>query len=165
MKSIRFRFLVAAMAVMLGAAISQAQTADTTAPPPPPGGHHFGMFGPMMGLPLKELNLTDDQKTQVKSVMQKEHANMKPLMQQFHQLEQQLKQYSEGTYDQPKVQALITQQSQTLVNLMVEMTKVHNEIYQVLTSDQQAQLKQIEAQHQQRMQQHEQGATAPPTEE
>ena len=160
MKSIRFRFLVAAIAVMLGAAISQAQTADTTAPPPP-GGHHFGMFGPMMGLPLKELNLTDAQHQQVKEVMQKEHANMKPLMMQFHQLEQQLKQYSEGAYDQAKVQALVTQQSQTLVSLMVEMTKVHNDIYQVLTPDQQTQLKQIEAQHEQRMQQHMQGAAAP----
>lgn len=162
MKSIRFRFLVAALVVTLGAAISNAQTvtADATAPPPH-GGPHFGMFGPMMGLPLKELNLTDDQKTQVKTVMQKEHANMKPLMQQFHQLEQQLKQYSEGTYDQAKVTALVTQQSQTLVNLTVEMAKVHNEIYQVLTADQQTQLKQIEAQHEQRMLQHQQGAPAP----
>jgi Spy/CpxP family protein refolding chaperone len=164
MKSIRFRFLIAAVAVMLGAAISQAQTADTTtAPPPPPDGHHFGMFGPMMGLPLKELDLTDAQREQVKGVMQKEHSTMKPLMQQMHQLDQQLKQYTEGTYDSAKVQALITQQTQTLVQLKVGESRIHSEIYQLLTSDQQAKLKEIEAAHEQRMQQHMQNT--PPAEE
>ncbi len=43
MKSIRFRLAVAAVAVMLGSAIANSQTADTTPPPPP--AHGSGMFG------------------------------------------------------------------------------------------------------------------------
>jgi Spy/CpxP family protein refolding chaperone len=163
MKSIRFRFLVAVLAVTLGAAISRAQTSDA-APPPPMHGHGFGMGGALMGFPFKELDLTDAQHTQIKTVMQKEHSTMKPLMQQFHQLEQQLKQYSEGTYDEAKVTALVSQQSQTLVQLAVQETRIHNEIYQLLTSDQQAKMKEIEATREAHMQQHMQNASASPEE-
>lgn len=156
MKSIRFRFLVAALAVMLGAAIAKSQTADATTPQPTHG-HAWGMRG-HMDFPFKQLDLTDAQRQQVKSVMQKEHSTMQPLMQQVHAMQQQLKQYSEGTYDDAKVQALVAQQSQTLVQLKVEETRMHSEIYQLLTSDQQAKLKEIEASHEARMQQHMQGA-------
>jgi len=156
MKSIRFRLLVAALAVTLGGAIAKSQTADATTPQPTHG-HAWGR-GHMMGFPFKQLDLTDAQRAQVKEVMQKEHATMKPLMQQVHTMQQQLKQYSEGTYDEAKVQALVTQQSQTLVQLKVQETRIHSEVYQLLTSDQQAKLKEIEAGHEARMQQHMQSA-------
>ena len=118
MKSIRFRFLIAALAVTLGAAIGKSQTADSTPPPPKhEHGHGFGMEGHMMGFFAKYLDLTDAQREQMKAVMQKEHATMKPLMQQIHQMDQQLKQYEEGTYDETKVQAVVAQQAQTLVQL------------------------------------------------
>jgi Spy/CpxP family protein refolding chaperone len=76
MKSIRFRFLVAALAVLLGAAIAKSQTADSAAPPPMRG-HEFGLDGHMMAFFAKYLDVTDAQKTQMKAVMQKEHAAMK----------------------------------------------------------------------------------------
>ena len=161
MKSIRFRFLVAALAVMLGAAIAKSQTADATTPQPTHG-HAWGMRGHMMGLPLKQLNLTDAQREQVKGVMQKEHSTMKPLMLQVRQMHEQLKQYSEGTYDEAKVQALVAQQSQTLVQLKVQETRIHSEIYQLLTPDQQAKLKEIEANREAHMQQHMHGAPPAP---
>jgi len=153
MKSIRYRFLVAALAVMLGSAIAKSQTAD--APPPPPmHGHGFGMEGHMMGFWAKSLNLTDDQKAQMKAVMHKEHSTMKPLMLQLHQMDQQLKQYEEGTFDQAKVQGLVAQQSQTLVQVKVEEARIHSEMYQLLTPDQQSKLKELEANREARMQQH-----------
>ena len=75
MKSIRYRFLVAALAVMLGSALAKSQTAD--APPPPSmHGHEFGMEGHRMGFYAKYLNLTDDQKAQMKAVMHKERPTM-----------------------------------------------------------------------------------------
>ena len=94
MKTIRFRFLVAALAVLLGGAIAKSQTADATSPM---HDHAFGMRGPMMGFFAKYLDLSDTQRDQMKAVMQKERAAMKPQMQQLHQLQQQLKQYEEGT--------------------------------------------------------------------
>jgi protein CpxP len=156
MKSIRIRLVVAALAVMLGGAIAKSQTftPDETAAPPSPHAHAWRAHGPMMDFPFRELELTDAQRTQVKEVMQKEHSTMKPLMLQVHTMQQQLKQYSEGTYDDAKVQALVTQQAQTLVQLKVQETRIHSEIYQLLTADQQAKLKEIEANHEARMQQH-----------
>lgn len=159
MKTIRFRFLVAAVAVMLSAAIAKSQTADAM-PAPPPHMHEFGLGGPMMGYLAKQLDLTDAQKEQAKAIMQKEHPTMKPLMQQMHQLDQQLKQYVEGTFDQAKVQALVAQQTQTMIQVKVQETRIHNELYQLLTADQQAKLKELEAAHEARMQQHMQNAPA-----
>src|SRR6266536_5749687 len=153
MKSIRFRLLIAAMAVLLGSAIAKSQTA-TDAPPPPMHGHGFGMEGHRMGFFARELNLTDDQKAQMKTIMQKEHPAMKPLFQQEHQINQQLRQYVEGTYDEAKVRSLAAQKAQIGVELTVAETRVHNQLYQLLTADQQAKLKQIEANHETRMQKH-----------
>jgi len=166
MKSIRFRLFVAALAVMLGGAIAKSQTyaPDTTAAPPSTHAHAWGAHRHMMDFPFKQLELTDAQRTQVKEVMQKEHSTMKPLMLQVHAMQQQLKQYSEGTYDDAKVQALVAQQAQTLVQLKVQETRIHSEIYQLLTSDQQAKLKEIEANHEARMQQHMHGG-APTSQE
>src|ERR1700733_6929590 len=153
MKSFRFRLLIAALAVLMGSAIAKSQTVTADAPPPPPmHGHGFGMDDHMMGFFAKQLNLTDEQKTQMKAVMQKEHPAMKPLMKQGHQIDQQLRQYVEGTYDAAKVQALAAQKAQIQIQLTVAETRIHNELYQTLTADQQSQLKQIEANHEARMQ-------------
>jgi len=66
----------------------------------------------------------------------------------------QLRQYAEGTYDEAKVRALATQQAQTQVELSVQKTRIHNELYQVLTADQQAKMKEFEAHREARMQKH-----------
>jgi Spy/CpxP family protein refolding chaperone len=157
MKSIRFRFLVAALAVLLGSAIAKSQTADA---PAPPSMHGFGMEGHMMGFFAKYLNMTDEQKAQMKAVLEKERPALQPLLQQVHQMEQQLKPYEEGTYDAAKVQAAVAQQAQTLVQLKVEESRIHNELFQLLTPEQQSKLKQFEANREARMQQRLQSAPA-----
>jgi len=153
MKSIRFRLLIATCAILLGSAIAKSQTAEDTTPPSPMHHHGFGMEG-HMGFLAQKLNLTDDQKAQAKAIMEKEHPAMKPLRVQEHALDLQLRQCVEGTFDQAKVQALAAQKAQIQAPLTVEETRVHNELYQILTADQKAQLKQMEANHEARMQQH-----------
>jgi Spy/CpxP family protein refolding chaperone len=166
MKSIRFRILIAALAVTLGSALAQSQTADTApAPPPHEHGAWGGPMGHELGMYVKVLGITEDQQTQMKAVLQKEHATMKPLMQQMHQLDQQLKQYEEGTYDAAKVQALVAAQAQNLVQMRVNEARIHSELYQMLTTDQQSKLKEFEANRQARMQQHMQNEGAAPPEE
>jgi Spy/CpxP family protein refolding chaperone len=167
MKSIQYRFLIAAAAVLLGTAFANSQTADTTTATPPPQ-HHFqraharGGWGPNGGFFADYLDLTDAQRTQMKTIMQKEHSTMKPLMQQMHQTRQQLRQYEEGTFDEAKVRALAAQQAQTQVELTVAQTRIHSEMFQVLTADQQAKMKEFEAKREARMQKHMQEHSAPP---
>jgi periplasmic protein CpxP/Spy len=162
MKSIRFRFLVAALAVMLGAAIAKSQTADTAPPPPPMHGPGMpGMDHHMIEFYIKALGITAEQQTQMKAALQADRATMKPLMQQLHQLDQQLQPYVEGTYDAAKVQALVSAQSQILVQFKVQEAQIHNQLYQLLTPDQQAKLKEIQAEREQRMQQRMQQQSAP----
>jgi len=168
MKSFRYRLLIAAMAVLLGSAIAKSQTAADAPPPPPSHSHeygmgHRGMYFHRMGFFSKALNLTDDQKAQMKTIMQKEHPAMKPLFQQQRQIDQQLRQYVEGPYDEVKVRALAAQKSQVETELTVAQTRIHNQMYQLLTPDQQSKLKEMEANHQARMQQHmHQAPPAPP---
>lgn len=160
MKSIRFRLLIAFLAVLMGSVVAKSQTAEDAPPPPPMHGHGMrmgmGMEGHLHFLAAK-LNLTDDQKTQMKAVMQKERPTLQPLHQQAHQIDLQLREYVEGNFDQAaqaKVAALAAQKAQIQAQLTVEETRIHNELYQVLTADQKSQLKQMEANHQARMQQH-----------
>jgi len=164
MKTIRFRLLVAALAVLLGTALGKAQAAEDAPPPPPMHDHEFGM-GHMMQFWAKKLNLTEDQQTQMKAVLKKERSNIHPLMQQEHQIDLQLRQYVEGTFDAAKVQALAAQKAPIQVQLEVAHTRIMNEMYQLLTTDQKSQLKTIEANHEARMQQHMQQASEPAPEQ
>jgi len=162
MKLIRFRLLIAFVAVLMASVIAKSQTAEN-APPPPMHGHGFGMEGHRMGFMAQKLNLTDDQKTQMKAITDKEHPAMKPLHQQERQIDLQLRQYVEGTFDQVKVAALAAQKAQIQAAITVQETRIHNEMYQLLTADQKTQLRQMEASHKARMQQHmNHEAPAPP---
>jgi Spy/CpxP family protein refolding chaperone len=163
MKSTRLRFLIAALVVVLGTALANAQT-SADAPPMRGHGPEFGMGG-HMGFFARELNLTDDQKAQMKTIMDNEHPTMKPLMQQEHQIDRQLRTYVEDAYDAAKVRTLATQKAKLEVEITVQQTRIHNEMYQLLTSDQQAKVKELEANREAQMQQHMQDEPPPPPSE
>jgi protein CpxP len=161
MKSIRSRFLVAAIAVIFTTIIANSHSQTAEAAPPPMHEHGLGHGEHMLEFFTDYLGLSDAQQTQAKSIMQKEHAALKPLLQQLHQTEQQLRQYEEGTYDEAKVRALAAQQSQTQIELTVQKTRIHSELFQLLTPDQQAKMKQFEANREARMAKHMNNAPAP----
>ena len=164
MKSIRFRLLIAALAVLLGTAIAKSQTAEEAPPPRPMHVHGFGM-GEHLGFYAEKLNLTDDQKAQVKSILQKEGPAIKPLFQQSHQIDLQLREYAQGTYNEAKVRALAAQKAQVETELTVQKTRMHNELFQLLTPEQQSQLKQMEANREARIEQRIQKAPTAPAEQ
>lgn len=168
MKSIRVRLLIAAVAVLLGTVLGHAQTTDEAAPPPPPmhGHGEWGMDGGhRMEFFADYLNLTDAQQTQMKTILQKEHASLKPLMQQMRQTHQALRTYEQGTFDEAKVRAIAAQQAQSQVELTVAETRVHNELFQVLTPEQQTKMKEMETRHEARMAKHMHQAPPPPSEQ
>ena len=123
--------------VLCGTAmLSYAQQSDENAGASAWGGHRHGH----MGYLAKELNLTDAQKTQVKTIMQAQRASMRPLMLQMAQNRQaMLTATASGAFDQAKVQALATQQAQIVSHLAVQKASVRSQIYNtVLTSEQKA---------------------------
>jgi len=141
MKSTRNRILIIGAAVMLAVAAAIAQ-----------GMHgHGGPDGEFHHM-LRQLDLTVDQKAQVKAIWEKEKPTMQPLMQQMRQNHESMKALEAGgTFDEAKTRALATQNSQTMVELQVEHARIKSEIMQILTPEQKAKMEQIEAQHQSHM--------------
>ena len=162
MKLIRTRLLIAALAVLVGSTIARSQTADA---PPAMHQHEFGMgHGEhMLEFFTDLLNLSDAQQAQIKAVLQKEHGAMKPLHQQMHQIESQLRQYELGAYDEAKVRPLAAQKAQLETEMTVQKTRIHSELFQLLTPDQQTKLKEFVSKREARWQQHAQseGSSAP----
>jgi Spy/CpxP family protein refolding chaperone len=164
MKSIRSRFLIAAIAVLFTTVVANSHSQTAEAAPPPMHGHGLGMGEHMLEFFADYLNLSDTQLAQAKAVLQKEHATLKPLLDQLHQTHQQLRQYEQGAYDETKVRALAAQESQAQIELTVQKTRIHSELFQLLTPDQQAKMKEFEANRDARMAKHMKDASAPPQE-
>ncbi len=145
-------FTVLGLALVAGMAFAEQQG----------GPMHHGMRGmhrfggdPGMAMMLHRLNLTEDQKAQVKKIFEAEKPTMQPLHQQEFQAHQQMMQLiTSGNFDQAKATAIATQEAQTHIQMEVEHAKIHAQIYQLLDSTQKAKVADMMAKHQQRMQEH-----------
>ena len=159
MKSVRSLLIMAAagLALAAGIAVAQNQSGEDA---PMHGSMHRGMHGHMMGgsefqMFLHKLNLSDDQKAQVKQIFQTERPTLKPLMQQEAQAHLQMMQLvSSGNFDQAKATAIASQEAQTHIQVEVEHAKIHSQIYQLLNSEQKAKVAEMISKHQQMMQEH-----------
>jgi len=158
-KSVRSLLMIAAagLALAAGIAVAQNQGGEDA---PMHGSMHRGMHGHMMGGPefqmfLHKLNLSEDQKAQVKQIFQTERPTLKPLMQQEAQAHLQMMQLvSSGNFDQAKATAIASQEAQTHIQVEVEHAKIHSQIYQLLNSEQKAKVAEMISKHQQMMQEH-----------
>ena len=116
MKTKFWTVAVALLALVLcGAAmLSYAQEAAAV---PEAGWHGHGQHH--MGWMAKELNLTDAQKAQIKTMMQSQRATMRPLMQQLAENRKaMLAATANGAFDQAKVTAIANQQAQLMAQLI-----------------------------------------------
>jgi len=122
-----------------------------------------GGFEHMLGFYADYLDLSSAQQDQIKAIWQKEKPTLAPLMQQTKQFHGQMNQLAQsGTFDEAKVRALATQQSQTMIELAVQHARIQSEMMQVLTPDQKTKFAQFQAKREQRMQQHMQHMKAAP---
>jgi periplasmic protein CpxP/Spy len=159
-KTVRSTLIVAVAGLALAAGTAFAQNEGGPGPMNHEGhagmhGHHM-MGGGEFGMFLHQLNLTDDQKAQIKEIFQKERPTTKPLMQQEHQAHLEFMQLiTSGSFDQAKATAIASREAQTHMRLQVEHAKIGAEIYQLLNSDQKAKVAEMIAKHQQMMQKHE----------
>ena len=140
----KFWVVAALLALVVGgvALLSYAQENATAAAAQ---GRH-GKRG-HMGYLMRELNLTDAQKAQVKDILRANRQTGLPLMQQLADNKKaMLEATSNGNYDQAKIQMLATQQGQLMSQLIVQKQAIQHQIYtQVLTNDQRAKADQLRA--------------------
>lgn len=164
--------VVSVMALLLcGAAIISYAQGPGGPEGPAFHGPHSG-YGPMGHL-LHELNLSDAQKEQVKSIMQANHANMKTVMQQMSENRKALlTATANGAYDPAKIQLLANQQAQLQAAMTVQHEALQHQIYTtVLTPEQRLKADQFRTDELNRITQHEQrmskggDAPAPPSEQ
>ncbi|HLM82795.1 MAG TPA: Spy/CpxP family protein refolding chaperone [Terriglobales bacterium] len=147
MKSTHIRILTIGAAVLLVAAAAIAE-----------GRHGYGGPGGFRHM-LKQLDLTSAQQDQVKAIWTKEKPTLQPLMEQLRQNHSAMSALeASGPFDEAKTRALVTQNSQTMIELQVEHARIKSEIMQILTADQKAKLAQLEANRAARMSKH----TPPP---
>ncbi len=109
---------------------------------PPPGGGFRGGPGPRDGLgPMaRDLNLTDDQKAQIKKITDSFEASAKELRDQLRTLHQSEPDPMSGTFDEAAVRAAAEARAKVQVELEVIHAKMMSQIAGVLTAEQKAQL-------------------------
>jgi protein CpxP len=156
----RTRVLAVGSVLVLALAVAGAALAQ---------GMHHGMghgfdFDHMLNYYADALDLTSAQQDQIKGIWAKEKPTLEPLMQQMHQFHGDLEKLTDsGTFDEAKVRALATQQSQTMIELAVQHARVKSEMMQVLTPDQKTKFAQLQAKHEQRMKRHMEHMGGPPS--
>jgi len=122
---------------------------DETAATPPPGGPHGWHHGP--GHLLAQLNLTDDQKAQIKTIMTSAGPQMKTLHQQMQANSLKLRQTQPNDPNYANVVAEVSQSNASLHSQMTtQQAEVRSSVFKILTPAQQTQLAALEAQMQTR---------------
>ncbi len=106
-----------------------------------PGG---GMGAP--GMMLGNLDLTDAQKEQVKTLMAAFRTAVEPYRSQSRDLSEEMKTATaHGAFDEAQVRAIAEKQAKVNVELAVASEKLRSEIYALLTPEQRAKLEQEQA--------------------
>jgi protein CpxP len=114
-------------------------------------GHHKGW---MLQKMTRELNLTEAQQAQIKTILQTQRAKIQPLRQQLHQNQQAQSAAMTGAFDETQARAFAGKQTQIMSDLIVQRQRTQSEIYAVLTPDQRSKAQQLTQQHEQRRLQH-----------
>ncbi|HTC92851.1 MAG TPA: Spy/CpxP family protein refolding chaperone [Terriglobales bacterium] len=137
------------MGVLLTAAVAQSivkhQRARYTAMMLPFGNHAVAFL-------TDTLNLTDQQQSQIKSILAQERTQMQPLLSNARQVHQQVEAAAlSDNFDANQVKTILEQNKDNLVNLAVEAARTQNEVYKILTPEQRTKLETLRARHQERM--------------
>lgn len=119
-----------------------------------------GHRGWMLQRMTKELNLTEMQQQQVKTILQSERGKIQPIMQQLHQNEQVENAALTGQFDEAKARDFAQKQAALMTDMMVEKERTKSQIYALLTPEQRQKalelMQQREQRRAQRMQKHQQ---------
>ena len=149
LKKISISIVASAVLLVAAAVVSSQQPAGPRQGPPPPGGgfrvgpggpggprEGFGPFGPFG----RELNLTDAQKAQIKTIGDSFHEGDKALFDQLRTLHESEPNPMTGAFDEAAVRAAAEARARIQIELEVSQAKMMSQIAGVLTAEQKAQL-------------------------
>jgi Spy/CpxP family protein refolding chaperone len=122
-----------------------------------PEGPGFGGHGhDHAGFLMRELNLTDAQMQQVKTLMQAQHQSMQTVGQQMAQIRiAMLQATANGAFDQAKIQTLAAQKAQLEAQMTVQHEALKHQIYtQILTPEQRTKADQLRTEEINRINEH-----------
>lgn len=141
----RLKIMALAATLVAGLAIhlAYAQINNKQAGKAGSGWHHnrHGRGGGMMA--LRNLNLTDAQKAQMKQLRQSYHERTKPLQTELRTKMQELRQANQGgTFNEALVSQKLAETAPLRAKLMAEQFKLRQDALAVLTPEQKTQLEQ-----------------------
>ena len=91
-----------------------------------------------------KLNLSDDQKTQAKAILEDSKTRVEPLMEKAKQNHEASKDLgTDGIFNEEKVQELANEQAETMKQLFVEKEKTKAQLFAVLSANQREQAKKM----------------------
>lgn len=146
----RIFVLVSIVALIIGATIFAVGQGDAVM------GHfqHRGdgpphSFGPeMVDHIARELNLTEAQKAQIKTIMEAGHAAVAPLHQKMDDVHKQLElATANGQFDEAQVRSLANQQAQLMAETIVEHERMKSKAYSLLTPEQRTKADEMHKRH------------------
>jgi Spy/CpxP family protein refolding chaperone len=140
--------LTLAVAGWSGAAWAQGQAAR-----PRPRAMQAMRLGPgfMLGRMARQLGLTDQQKQDIRAIVQNHRDQLRSLMQESAKLQQQLRTAIENN-DPATIDTLALPLGQAQANIAKLRAQIYSEVIGKLTPEQQAKAKQLQQQFQQRRQ-------------
>ncbi len=140
------------MAAMLAAPVmaqdqSQSQTQSQGERPR----MHRGMRGAFPGLPLRALELTDAQREQVRGIMTARQAEFRALRERLRTARQaEQAAVTRVPVDENEVRTRVSELSAVQADFAVLRARVHEQVFQVLTPEQQAKAKTLADERQKR---------------
>jgi protein CpxP len=141
--------MVVAGLLATGVAFAQGPRGGPGGPGGRGGRGDFGRSG--LGLPLRQLNLTEAQQTQLQQIREQHRDEMQSVMQKLESARQAQRAAIESVpADEATITALTQDMTQAEVDVAIQTARLNTAIWGVLTKEQRAELTKLRAERQKR---------------
>lgn len=151
------RFTLAAVGLLIaGAAVLSAQQGPPMGPPDarPGWGQRAMRGGPLarLGFAMRQLNLTEEQRVQVKAILESHKDEMKALGERRRELRKAVEAaITADTVDAAAIRSAHAELAEAMANGAVLRATIRHEVMQILTPEQKAKAAELKVQHEQRL--------------
>ena len=116
------------------------------------GGPGMGPGGPgLLGPALRRLELTEDQRSRVRQITESHRDEQRAIADRARKAHEALREVTESpTFDESAVRARAADVASVEADMAVARARLYNEVYQILTPEQQATLKTLQAERERR---------------